>query len=83
MLGYKDDPILLVEVDNEFDSCNFKFYVINGDWYGHYTNSGIKLMSYPDDPFIYKSIQILSKDQELLSGHYEDAFDKFYKFGIH
>lgn len=40
-------------------------------------------MSYPDDPFIYKSIQILSKDQELLSDHYEDAFDKFYKFGIH
>ena len=52
MLG--DDvgnPTLLVNVLREQDVNKFDFYVVNGDWYGSYTNGNITINGCPTGDF--------------------------------
>ena len=90
MLGTENDPSLLVRAYIEYGDYNsFDFYVINGAWYGHYTNGFISIayeetkrsayyMDYAPDPWTtLDKVEIICKDQDRLRGDYRDVFANF------
>jgi len=88
MLGYSGEPSLLVEVDNDFHRDNFHFYVINGCWYGVFTDGRVSVHEAPSGSWTdLRKVEILCDDQDRLRGDYGDVFENFddvnYKGPIH
>lgn len=89
MLGTEGNPGLLVQAYLEYGDYNsFDFYVINGAWYGHYTNGFISInyeetrrsahyLGGPDAWTKLDKVDILCRDQDRLRGDYRDVFDNF------
>lgn len=78
MLGTKDCPSLLVNVDQERSPDDFDFWVVNGAWpgvfyYGHVT------VLHPDTPWteLIKT-EILTDNQDRLRGDYQEVFNNFH-----
>lgn len=80
MLG--DDvgnPTLLVDVLQEKKVNNFDFYVVNGDWYGSYTNGNITINGCPTGDFTsLDKCTIICDNQDRLRGEYHEVFANFH-----
>jgi len=77
MLGTKDCPSLLVDVQKEKSPSEFDFWVINGAWEGTYTN-GYVTVHHPWNPHSsLEKVEILTDNQDRLRGDYQDVFDNF------
>lgn len=80
LLGHGLEPHLLVYTDCQNITDKFKFWAINGNWRGTYENGVITSATYDlnnGGRLIDPDIQILCSDQELLSGEYEEVFEKY------
>ena len=81
MLGTKDNPSLLVNVQQEYSPTHFDFWVVNGCWEGTYTNGRITIRGAPSGDFSsLDKIEILTDDQGRLRcgpEKYQDVFDNF------
>ena len=78
MLGTKDNPSLLVEVEQELSPTHFDFWVVNGAWHGVFTNGYITVLGCPSGN--YSSIdktEILCDNQDRLRGDYNTVFENF------
>jgi hypothetical protein len=77
MIGTKERPSLLVELEQEHSLTHFEFWVINGAWHGTYTNEYITIW-HPDRPWTnLEKMEILTNNQDRLRGNYQDVFDNF------
>jgi hypothetical protein len=77
MLGTKDRPSLLVDVQREKSPSEFDFWVINGAWEGTYTN-GYVTVHHPWNPHSsLEKVEILTDNQDRLRGEYQEVFDNF------
>ena len=77
MLGTKDQPSLLVDIQQEHSTNHFEFWVVNGAWEGTYTNGYITI-HHPWNPrSSLEKVEILSDNQDRLRGEYQDVFDNF------
>ena len=79
MLGTKDNPSLLVNVEQEHSSTHFEFWVVNGCWRGVFTNGYITILGCPSGNFssLEKS-EIICDNQDRLRGEYNTVFENFY-----
>lgn len=74
MLGTPGNPVLLVRVENDYESTYFKFTVINGAWHGLFTDGYITIYGAPSGDFSsLDKMEILTANQDRLRG--EDAWD--------
>ena len=79
MIGCEERPVLLVDVDTNYDPNDFDFYVINGDWDGQYRNGFISILGCPGGYFTsLEKHKILTDNQHRLRGNYEIVFDNFH-----
>lgn len=77
MLGTKDYPSLLVDIEQEKSPTEFDFYVVNGAWQGTFTNGHVTVW-HPDRPWTkLDKTEILCYNQDRLRGNYQDVFDNF------
>lgn len=78
MLGTKERPSLLVNIEQEKSPTEFDFWVVNGAWYGTYTNGHITVWDPPSGSWssLMKD-EILCDNQDRLRGDYNDVFDNF------
>jgi hypothetical protein len=51
MLGTKDSPSLLIELEQEMSPAHFDFWVVNGAWQGVFTNGYITVLDCPSGDF--------------------------------
>ena len=78
MLGTKDNPSLLVELEQEHSPTHFEFYVVNGAWAGTFYNGYVTIW-HPDRPWTNLDMtDILSDNQDRLRGDYQEVFDNFH-----
>jgi hypothetical protein len=78
MLGTKDNPSLLVDIQQEYSPGHFDFWVVNGAWEGTYRN-GFVTIWYPSCPWTNLDMtDILSDNQDRLRGDYQEVFDSFH-----
>ena len=85
MLGKDGKPSLLVTVEDDYDTANFKFRVINGAWEGVFTNSHITILGIPGggDYSDLGLTEILTDNQDRLRsdftefGSYNEVFLNF------
>ena len=77
MLGTVGAPSLLVEVKDDFDPFDFKFWVINGAWSGTYENGDIRVDEKYNGEVVGSGVKVLCKDQDRLRGDYNDVFNNF------
>jgi hypothetical protein len=83
MLGTKERPSLLVDVQQEFSPTHFEFWVVNGCWEGTYTNGHVTVW-HPDNPWSnLDKTEILCDNQDRLRttgewGGYQAVFDNFH-----
>ena len=79
MLGTVERPSLLVDIEQEKSPTEFDFWVVNGAWYGTYTNGHITVWDPPTDSWSKLDIdEILCDNQDRLRGDYQDVFDNFH-----
>jgi hypothetical protein len=79
MLGTKDRPSLLVDVQQEFSPTHFEFWVINGFWRGVFTNGYITVLDCPSGDFSsLEKTEILCDNPDRLRGEYQGVFDNFH-----
>lgn len=79
MIGDENEPRILVEVENWYDPRVFKFWVVNGAWYGTFDNGKVRVEGkYGDGPVTYTA-KILCDDQNRLRGDYQTVFNNFSK----
>ena len=77
MLGTKDCPSLLVDVQQEKSPSEFDFWVINGAWQGSFYN-GYVTVHHPWNPHSsLDKVEILTDNQDRLRGEYQEVFDNF------
>lgn len=77
MLGTPGQPSLLVELEQEKSPTEFDFWVINGAWFGTFTN-GYVTVWHPDRPWTkLDKTEILSDNPDRLRGEYQTVFDNF------
>ncbi len=77
MLGTKDNPSLLVELEQEHSPTHFEFYVVNGAWAGTFYNGYVTIW-HPDRPWTNLDMtDILSDNQDRLRGDYQEVFANF------
>ena len=77
MLGSTDCPSLLIELEQEKSPTEFEFWVVNGAWYGTFTNGHITVW-HPDRPWTELSkTEILCDNQDRLRGNYQEVFNNF------
>lgn len=77
MLGTKERPSLLVEVEQEHSPTHFEFYVVNGAWDGTFYNGHVTVW-HPYNPWTdLDKTDVLSDNQDRLRGHYNDVFNHF------
>jgi hypothetical protein len=78
MLGTKQYPSLLVDIEQEKSPTEFDFWVVNGAWHGTFTNGHITVWDPPTGSWSNLDIdEILSDNQDRLRGNYQDVFDNF------
>ena len=78
MIGCEEQPVLLVDVDTNYDPNDFDFYVINGNWDGHYHNGFISVFECPGGDFtLLEKYKILTDNQHRLRGNYQTVFREF------
>ena len=82
MLGTKDKPSLLVNIEQEKSPTEFDFWVVNGAWKGTYTNGHVTVW-HPDYPWSdLEKTEILCDNQDRLRSvpHYEyqEVFNNFH-----
>lgn len=78
MLGTKERPNLLVNIEQEKSPTEFDFWVVNGCWHGTYTNGHITIWDPPSGSWssLIKD-EILCDCQDRLRGDYNDVFYNF------
>jgi hypothetical protein len=76
MLGDKNGPSLLVDVDDNYNPTNFKFYVVNGAWDGICVNNIAKVADYFESETEHP-VTIICDNQDRLRGDYNDVFNNF------
>ena len=77
MLGTDERPELLVEVFDLDDRNEFDFEVINGRWYGKYTNGHLTI-DHPHGAWsTLDTVKILCDNQDRLRGDYTTVFENF------
>jgi hypothetical protein len=78
MLGTKDNPSLLVNLEQEKSPTEFDFWVVNGLWRGVFTNGYITILGSPSGNFssLEKS-EIICDNQDRLRGDYNTVFANF------
>jgi hypothetical protein len=78
MLGTRDRPSLLIELEQEMSLTHFDFWVVNGAWYGVYTNGYITILGCPSGDYSsLEKTEILCDSQERLRGDYNTVFENF------
>lgn len=78
MLGTKEYPSLLVDVEQEYSPTHFDFYVVNGAWGGTFYNGYVTIW-HPDRPWTeLEKTEILTNNQDRLRGGYQDVFNNFH-----
>jgi hypothetical protein len=78
MLGTKEQPSLLVDIEQEKSPTEFDFWVVNGAWYGTYTNGHITVWDPPAGSWSkLDRNEILCNNQDRLRGNYQEVFDNF------
>jgi hypothetical protein len=81
MLGTKDKPSLLVNVNQEHSPTHFEFWVVNGAWDGTFNNGYITIWDCPSGDFSsLDKIEILTDNQDRLRcgiGEYQEVFNNF------
>lgn len=78
MLGTKEDPSLLVDLEQEFSPTHFDFWVVNGCWEGTFYNGYVTIYGCPSGDFSsLDKVEILTDNQDRLRGNYQDVFDNF------
>lgn len=78
MLGTQDRPSLLVDVEQEKSPVEFDFWVINGAWYGSFTNGHVTVWDPPTGSWSsLDTNEILCDNQDRLRGNYQDVFNNF------
>lgn len=78
MLGTKDQPSLLIELEQEMSQTHFDFWVVNGAWHGVFTNGYITILGCPSgDHSSLEKTEILCNNQDRLRGNYNDVFENF------
>ena len=77
MLGWKDKPSLLVDIEKQYGPEHFDFWVVNGNWTGTYDNGKVTVHRYPDNSPT-ESMSILCEDPDRLRGDYTDVFMNFH-----
>jgi hypothetical protein len=78
MLGTKDNPSLLIELEQEMSPTHFDFWVVNGAWKGKYIDGWITIYGAPGGDFSsLDRVEILTDNQDRLRGDYQDVFDNF------
>jgi len=76
MLGTKDRPSLLVDVEQEYSPNHFEFWVVNGAWKGTYTNGHVTVWHYTPWSELEET-EILCDNQDRLRGEYQEVFNNF------
>lgn len=81
MLGTKDQPSLLVDIQQEYSPGHFDFWVVNGAWEGTYRH-GFVTIWYPGCPWTKLDMtDILSDNQDRLRcsrDEYQDVFNNWH-----
>lgn len=82
MLGKDNEPSLLVNVEQEYSSEHFDFYVVNGAWYGTYYNGYVTVRDCPSGDYSsLDKIKILCNNQDRLRSvpyyEYQEVFNNF------
>jgi hypothetical protein len=83
MLGTKEQPSLLVDIQQEFSPTHFEFWVVNGCWEGTYTNGHVTVWDCPSGDFSsLDRVEILTDNQDRLRttgewGAYQEVFNNF------
>ena len=78
MLGTKDHPSLLVDVEQEKSPTEFDFWVVNGAWNGSFTNGHITIRNPPGGSWSTLDIYVvLCYNQDRLRGDYQEVFYNF------
>jgi len=77
MLGHENEPDLLVEVEDHYDSRVFKFWVVNGAWEGIFDHGKLFVIDHYDNQPVSHTAMILCDNQDRLRGNYQDVFCNF------
>lgn len=77
LLGVNSVPSLLVEVDNDYTTDNFRFHVVNGAWDGRCTNGYLTIYCPTGDYTSLEKVEILSDSQCRLRGDYNNVMNEF------
>ena len=78
MLGTKDRPSLLIELEQEKSPTEFDFWVVNGAWRGVFTNGYITILGCPGGDYSsLEKIEILCDNPDRLRGDYDTVFENF------
>jgi hypothetical protein len=77
MLGIKEQPSLLVDVQQEKSPSEFDFWVVNGAWSGTFYNGHVTV-HHPWNPHCdLHHVEILTDNQDRLRGEYQEVFNNF------
>ena len=78
MLGTKDNPSLLVNIEQEKSPTEFDFWVVNGAWRGVVTNGYITILGCPGgNVSSLEKSEIICDNQDRLRGEYDTVFANF------
>ena len=78
MLGTKDKPSLLIELEQEMSPTHFDFWVVNGAWRGVFTNGHVTVLGCPSGDFSsLEKTEILCDNPHRLRGDYNNVFANF------
>lgn len=78
MLGTKDCPSLLIELEQEMSPTHFDFWVVNGAWHGVFTNGYITILGCPGGDYSsLEKTEILCDNPDRLRGDYNTVFENF------
>lgn len=78
MLGTKERPSLLVDIEQEYSPTHFEFWVINGAWEGTFYNGHVTVYGCPSGDYSsLDKVEVLTDNQDRLRGDYQDVFDNF------
>ena len=78
MLGTKDRPSLLVDIEQEHSPTHFEFWVVNGAWEGTFYNGHVTVYGCPSGDYSsLDKVEVLTDNQDRLRGDYQDVFNNF------
>jgi hypothetical protein len=71
------EPSLLVEVDDNYNPVDFKFWVVSGAWSGRFDNGDITVDGHNENLAVDSGVTITCDTQSRLHGEYHDVFSNF------